>query len=63
MPNVQVPVVVGSNRAEALICTAIPLPLPALEIVDIRKTVIIDSCKVMQTPRRDHPLYSSPVAT
>lgn len=45
--QVEVPVLVGSGQARSLVCTTIPLPSPALEVKDIRKKVIIDSCTVI----------------
>lgn len=44
---VELPIQVGVGQAQTLICVTIPLPAPALEVKDIRKKVIIDSCKVI----------------
>lgn len=54
MPVIQVPVLVNTGEAQVLVCATIPLPAPALEVVEIRKTVIIDACTVMQAPDSDH---------
>lgn len=47
MPPIEVPLIVGIGTAQALVCTTVPLPAPALEVKEIRKTVIIDSCKAV----------------
>ena len=39
--------VVGSGNVQELICQTITLPSPAEEIKEIRKTVIIDNCRVI----------------
>lgn len=39
--------VVGSGQVEELVCQTIELPTPAEEIKEIRKTVIIDNCRVI----------------
>lgn len=39
--------VVGSGDVQELICQTLELPEPAEEIKEIRKTVIIDNCKVI----------------
>lgn len=44
---VELPVIVATGQGQALVCTTIPLPTPALEVKEIRKTVIIDSCKAI----------------
>ncbi len=44
---VELPVLIGSGQRQVLVCAAIPLPSPALEVKEIRKTVIIDSCTVI----------------
>lgn len=44
---VELPRLVGSGQRQVLICASIPLPAPALEVKEIRKKVVIDSCTVI----------------
>lgn len=46
-PVIQVPVLVDTGESQVLVCSTIALPAPAFEIIEIRKTVIIDSCTVI----------------
>jgi hypothetical protein len=47
MAAFEVAQVIGSGNVQELICQTIPLPAPAEEIKEIRKTVIIDNCMVV----------------
>lgn len=47
MRSFELPRVVGSGNVQSLICATIDLPSPAEEIKEIRKTVIIDNCRVV----------------